>query len=179
MITYRTPAISDAQQLAELGRTTFCDTFAHLYAAEDLNPFLASAYGIDNVRDDICDPEKLIRVAEADGQLLGYCKLGLSVTLDDVPDGLHALELKQLYLREIAQGTGVAQSLMGWALDQARTRGFGHVVLSVWSGNDKAQHFYKKFGFRHIADTHFMVGNHRDDEYLYGLDLAEARLAIA
>jgi len=60
---------------------------------------------------------------------------------------------------------------MDWVLEEARARGFEDVILSVWSGNFGAQRFYARYGFEKIADTFFMVGNQRDEEYLMGLRL--------
>jgi ribosomal protein S18 acetylase RimI-like enzyme len=43
--------------------------------------------------------------------------------------------------------------------------------LSVYSENLGAQRFYQRYGFEHVADIDFWVGNHRDDEFLYELKL--------
>ena len=55
---------------------------------------------------------------------------------------------------------------MGWALSEAQALEADAIQLSVWSGNTGAQRFYARYGFEKIADIHFMVGKHRDDEYL-------------
>jgi ribosomal protein S18 acetylase RimI-like enzyme len=60
---------------------------------------------------------------------------------------------------------------MDWALGEAHRRGCDAIQLSVWSGNDGAQRFYERYGFRKIADIDFWVGRHRDDEFLYELRL--------
>jgi diamine N-acetyltransferase len=171
MATFRTPMSKDAPALAELGRSTFVEAFGHLYSADNLKMFLDDAYSVGSINQDICDPSRIYRVAEVDGRMVGYCKLGLRITLDVDLGNRRGLELKQLYLRQDSLGTGVAQSLMEWALAEARARNMDDVVLSVWSGNARAQRFYQRYGFRHIGDTYFMVGNHRDDEFLYGLSL--------
>ncbi len=168
----RQPTLEDASALAEIGRSTFVDTFGHLYSAENLTLFVGQAYSLETAANDIADPDRLLRVVERDGDLIAYCKLGLTYGFEyDVGDR-KVMELKQLYLRAEAQGTGIAQDLMQWAFDEAHARGFDAIALTVWSENYKAQRFYEKHGFVKWADTHFMVGNHRDDEYIYGLDLA-------
>lgn len=171
-VTYRTPAPDEAAALAELSRTTFIDTFAHLYAPDDLNAFL-NAYKTEAAfANTLSDGRHIFLVAEIDGQLVGYCKLGLDATLDDVPlVWTGGIELKELYLRTGAQGAGVGPALMLWAMETARSLEAHKMVLSVWSENVRAQRFYERYGFQHIADTYFMVGNHRDDEFLFGLDL--------
>jgi ribosomal protein S18 acetylase RimI-like enzyme len=56
---------------------------------------------------------------------------------------------------------------MDWIMDHARARGADEVQLSVWSGNPGAQRFYARYGFSKVADIHFMVGSHRDEEFLF------------
>ena len=52
-----------------------------------------------------------------------------------------------------------------------RARGAEALQLSVFSENFGAQRFYERYGFEHVADIDFWVGNHRDDEFLYELAL--------
>jgi diamine N-acetyltransferase len=175
-ITYRTPAPSESAALAELARTTFCDTFAYLYSSDDLNLFLDEHKTDTDFARTLSDGRHIFRVAEQSGQLVGYCKLGLDATLDDLPaEWEGGIELKELYLRSGVQGAGVGPALMEWALAEARQLDAPVLVLSVWSENFRAHRFYQRYGFGHIADTSFMVGNHRDDEWLYGLRLEANR----
>lgn len=171
-ITYRTSHADEAAALAELARSTFCETFAHLYSAEDLALFLEETKTEAAFARTLSDGRHIFRVAEQDGQLVGYCKLGLDESLDDLPETWRGgIELKELYLRGGVQGVGVGPALMDWALDETKRLHMPQIVLSVWSENFRAHRFYQRYGFAHIADTSFMVGNHRDEEWLYGLRL--------
>lgn len=167
MITYRAPTVQEAAALADLGRNSFVETFGHLYRPEDLAMFLEDVYVAEGVAAQIASPRYIFRVAEEGGQLVGYCKLGLDVSLDYDPGDKTVVELKQLYLMATHQGVGVAQTLMDWAIAEAEARDADEIILSVWAENARAQRFYHKYGFEWIADTYFMVGNHRDDEFLY------------
>lgn len=171
MIQYRSAVPEDAEALAELGRTSFVDAFGHLYSAEDLNTFLESTYTPEVAATDIANPMRLFRIAESDGAMVGYCKLGFDKSLDYEAGDRRVVELKQLYLRGKQTGTGIGGALMNWALAEARDRGFDEVVLSVWSENHGAQRFYRKHGFEKVGDTIFMVGKQRDEEFLFGLRL--------
>jgi ribosomal protein S18 acetylase RimI-like enzyme len=77
------------------------------------------------------------------------------------------LELKQLYLPKAAHGTGMAQQLMDWTLNEARRRGAQRLALSVWSENMRAQAFYRRFGFTDRGPVTFMVGNHPDEDRVW------------
>ena len=172
MITYRAPTVQEAAALADLGRNSFVETFGHLYRPEDLSAFLEDTYAREGVAAQIGSPRYIFRVAEDDGQLVGYCKLGLDVSLDYDPGEKTVVELKQLYLMATHQGVGVAQALMDWAIAEAEVRKADEIILSVWAENARAQRFYHKYGFEWIADTYFMVGSHRDDEFLYRRTMA-------
>ncbi len=171
MTDYRPATPHDAPALAELGRTSFIDAFGHLYSADNLNRFLEQTYAEAIVKAELANPLRLFRIAEKDGSMLGYCKLGLDVTLDHDPAGRRVMELKQLYLRGRQTGSGIGAALMEWALDEAKSHEVDDVILSVWSENHGAQRFYARYGFEKIGDTVFMVGDHRDEEYLMGLRL--------
>jgi ribosomal protein S18 acetylase RimI-like enzyme len=170
-IDYRTPSIEDATALAALGRQSFIDAFGHLYADEDLNSFLNATYAVAALERELRNPRRIFRVAEEGGIMIGYCKLGLDYGFDHDIGARKAMELKQLYLMGARTGNGVGGVLTRWAVQEAKTRGYDAIALSVYSGNIDAQRFYQRHGFRHIADTYFMVGNHRDDEFLYALSL--------
>ncbi|NBR31524.1 MAG: GNAT family N-acetyltransferase [Sphingomonadaceae bacterium] len=167
MITYRAPRRDEAAALATLGRDTFVETFGHLYRPEDLAAFLTSIYAEDSIARQLDSDRILYRLAEDAGQLVGYCKLGLDVSLDYDPGDKTVIELKQLYVFASHHGSGVGQALMDWTIAEAQARDADEILLSVYADNARGQGFYKRNGFRWIADTYFMVGNHRDEEYLF------------
>ncbi len=168
MIGYRVPGLDDALALANLARETFHETFAQLYAPEDLNAFYARSKTQEAAALAIADQRSPILVAEHAGELVAYCKVSLDACFEDYPaPGKKLVELKELYVRSSHQGSGVARHLMLWALETTGAAEPDEMVLSVWSGNHKAQAFYRKHGFDWVADTHFMVGNQRDEEFLF------------
>lgn len=163
----------DAEPLAELGRASFCAAFEHLYAPADLNAFLDQVYTPAAVAGEIADPAIMHQLAvdEATGALTGFIKLKHPGGYPGYSDAANPLTLAQLYTAPTRTGEGIGAALMDWALAQARNLGADAVQLSVWSENTRAQRFYQRYGFAHIADIDFWVGNHRDDEFLYELRL--------
>lgn len=163
----------DAEALGELGRTAFCAAFEHLYAPADLNAFLQQVYAPAAVSQDIADPAIMHQLATCpdSGALLGFIKLKYPACYEGYSDAANPLVLAQLYTDPNRTSRGIGAALMDWALGIARTKGCDAVQLSVWSENFGAQRFYQRYGFAHIADIDFYVGNHRDDEFLYELRL--------
>ncbi len=168
----RAARLDDVAALVVLARETFCDTFAHLYAPNDLATYLASAYSVAAFERMVMDEATACHIAEADdGRLLGFCVTVQNLAIDYDPRPRRALELSKLYLRTEAQGTGLADAFMAWAESAARRSGFDEIAMSVYCDNIRAQKFYQRHGYAKFADSFFMVGNHRDDEYLYRKDL--------
>ena len=162
-IDYRNGAPEDAEQLDALFTKSFCDTFAHLYRREDLDAFLSS-FGVDDWRRQLLDPAFAFRIAEVDGVLAGYAKLG-PLKLDVDPRG-PALLLDQLYVLSEHHGSGVARTLMDWAIEEARHRGAEELYLTVYVDNHRARRFYGRYGFEAVGRYDFMVGTHADEDVI-------------
>jgi len=163
----------DAGTLAALGELSFCAAFAHLYAPEDLDPFLEQVYSPGAVAMEIADPGIVHRLAadSEDGPVSGYCKLRYPSWYADQCDAKNPIALGQLYTHPDRTGEGIGAALMDWAIAEARVRGCDAIQLSVWSENYGAQKFYRRYGFEHVCDIDFWVGNHRDHEFLWQMRL--------
>lgn len=167
-VSYRNATAADAEALAELGVRTFTHTFGHLYQPGDLEIFLQN-HSTSNWEKELNDPAFEVRVAETDGQMIGYVKLG-PPHLPFEPRG-EAAELRQLYVVEEAKGQGVAHELIRWVIDRARDLRADHLYLSVFTDNHRARRFYEKYGFEPEGTYAFMVGNHADEDIVMRLKL--------
>ena len=149
--------------MSRIGAQTFRDTFGHLYTAENLATFLEN-HSEENWRTELNDPTLTIRLAEQDGETVGFAKVGPH-RLPHAAGG-PAAELRQLYVLIPWHGTGVAQTLMAWAMDQGRARGAEEMFLSVFVDNHRAQRFYARYGFEAVGSYAFMVGDHADEDII-------------
>jgi len=161
--TYRDATYADAAALDRIFDTVFCDTFAHLYRPEDLNTFLGS-FGIADWEAQLDDPAFACRLAEVDGEPVGYVKLG-PVKLP-IEEDSPALLLDQLYILKPYHGVGIAHGLMDWTIDEARRRGAERLYLTVYVDNHRARRFYDRCGFEAVGLYDFMVGNHADEDII-------------
>ena len=159
---------TDAAALAELGASTFTETFGHLYQPDDLAIFLEN-HTLETWDKELADPAFAVRVAEVDGKMVGYAKLG-PPHLPFEPRG-EAAELRQLYVLEDMKGQGVAHALIDWVIDKARDRRADHLYLSVFTDNHRARRFYESYGFEAEGTYAFMVGNHADEDIVMRLTL--------
>jgi len=168
------PAVpADAAPLAELGAHAFVAKFGDLYQPADLAAFLEGSHSETKVAQEIADPGMRIMLAVGeDGALLGFCKLVMRCGWPEHARGGRAIELKQLYTHPEAVGQGIGARLTIWAEAEARSFGADEVQLSVYAENGDAQRFYARHGYAKVADIHFMVGQQRDEEFLFARILA-------
>lgn len=158
---------ADVPALSRLAIDSFIAKFGELYRPEDCAAFLAESLEEPAIAAELANPDRLYRLAERDGQLLGYCKIGLSCGFPDYARGSRVMELKQLYTAPAAIGGGIGGKLMDWAMAEFAARGADEVQLSVYSGNDAAHRFYRRYGFEKVADITFKVGEQLDPEFLF------------
>ena len=153
--------------ISRLAIDSFVAKFGPMYRAEDLAAFLAESYSHSTIAAELTNPDRLYRLAERGGQMVAFCKLGLSCSFPDYARGSNVLELKQLYTLPAATGSGLGAALMDWAMDEFSARGADEVQISVFSGNEGAQRFYQRYGFEKVADVTFKVGQQIDAEFLF------------
>ena len=162
-VIYRNVTVEDAAAVADLFARSFIETFAHLYRKEDLDSFLAGVTA-QAFAAEIADIGFALRLAETDGEPIGFAKLGPAKLPVESPDG--TLELWQIYVLKPWQGQGIAQELYGWAEEEARRRGGTHLQLAVYIDNHRARSFYDRRGFLDVGRYAFMVGGHADEDII-------------
>jgi GNAT superfamily N-acetyltransferase len=163
--TIRRAGPADAETLVEIGRTTFAETFGHLYPPQDLAAFLAEAHSLQRAQADLADPAKAAWLAEVDGEAVGYalagpCKLPHPQATADCG------ELERIYLRAGRQGGGVGSRLLDAALAWLVKDGPRQLWIGVWSENLGAQRLYARRGFEVAGTYEFIVGETRDRELI-------------
>jgi len=162
----RRATVEDADTVSSLGARTFTETFAHLYPPEDLETFLAHAYGLERTRNDLAHPDKATWILEdEDGEAIGYALAGpCDLPHDEVTaaDG----ELKRIYVLKSHQGGGRGSALLKTALDWLEREGPRPLWIGVFSENFGAQKLYRSKGFEKVGEYFFKVGETRDLEFI-------------
>jgi ribosomal protein S18 acetylase RimI-like enzyme len=162
----RRATLDDTAALAELGAATFTEAFGHLYPLEDAQTFLASAHVPETWRRTLTEPKHAVWVAElADQGMIGYICVG-PCKLPVVPRESTAGEVRQLYVLAHFHNLRLGTRLMDTGLDWLDSAGQVPVYVGVWSGNDGAQRFYGRYGFRRVGEYGFPVGKTVDREFI-------------
>lgn len=168
----RDAAPADAEVLCAFAWRVFTETFLEdlgcAYPPADLEHFRQEAYLPELYERWIDSADYGVSLAEADGRIMGYSVAG-PCSFEHPQARPEFGELKRLYISRDGQGRGIAPALLQRALGHLQGRGRMPVLLSVWSGNHRAQAFYLKHGFTKVADFKFPVGETMDDEHLMRL----------
>lgn len=162
------PALpTDAPAIADLGRSTFIETFVegfHIpYPPDDLEAYLGRAFDVPTLAARLVDPSEGWWVAERDGAVIAFANAGPN-TLPHADARVGDTELRRLYVAKSAQGLGLGSQLLDRCLAwMAR----GPVQwIGVWTDNHKARRLYAAHGFELAGSYGFAVGTWRDEDVI-------------
>lgn len=161
--TIRRAVPADAARLAKFAARTFRETFEADNTPEDMELYLASAYGEERQAAEI-QHHGMVTLLAVDGRrLAGYSQLREGQVPDCVA-GPAPIEIWRFYVDRAWQGRGVAQALMVETLRAASAKAARTAWLSVWERNLRAQAFYRKCGFDDCGAREFVLGRDRQTD---------------
>lgn len=165
--TIREARDDEATALSLIGVATFTEKFGHLYSADNLAAFNEDNHAPAIYAGLIADPASCVLVAQTpQGALAAYAVAGpASLPLDE--PGLCDGEIKRLYVEAGHRGMGLGQVLFDRLLAWCEGQEFSGLYLSVYAYNEGAQRFYQRYGFDKIKEYEFLVGQHRDPEFIF------------
>lgn len=130
---------AEIDRLAQIWHDGWLDAHDSLMPAE-----LKRLRTLESFRDRLRKRLASTRVAELDGEAVGFCTLK-----DD--------ELYQLFVSPSARGTGVAAALVADAEARLGQAGFRSAWLACAIGNDRAARFYETCGWTRMGSTRVAV----------------------
>jgi ribosomal protein S18 acetylase RimI-like enzyme len=100
-------------------------------------------------------------VAELDGTLVGYVRLGFPTPL---ASNAHVRQIRGLAVADAARGKGVGRALVRAAVEEARRLGARRITLRVLGHNTPARRLYESEGF--VVEGVQPQEFHLDGEYV-------------
>jgi len=162
-ITTRHATPDDAALLAELGASTFTETFAAVNDPADFGLYMSQAFGEVIQRAELEDPDVTVFLAERSGEAVGYVMLREGPA-PEIVRGFDVLQIVRLYARQSAIGSGVGAVLMQRAIHEAAARGKEALWLGVWEKNVRAIEFYRRHEFFEAGTQPFLLGTDQQDD---------------
>jgi GNAT superfamily N-acetyltransferase len=124
---------------------------------------------LEFAREMISSPDRWKRVAEVDGQVVGYVAFLAAALTRRPSDEVGLAHLARLFVRPPHWGTGVASALHDEAIAAAADQGFTAMRLFTPTHHGRARRFYEREGWRALGEI-------RENEL--GLPLTEYRRAL-
>jgi ribosomal protein S18 acetylase RimI-like enzyme len=169
-ITIRKAKEDDVSLIANLSWQTFFDTYSQYNTREDMEIFMDKNFSKEAVGKELQDGKNMFFIANLKREVVGYVKLSESIAPKEI-DGFDCIEISRLYSVKNKIGSGVGKELMQHCIEYAKKKTKDFLWLCVWSQNQRAIQFYRKFGFEKFGDYTFMLGNDAQDDWLMKLDL--------
>jgi GNAT superfamily N-acetyltransferase len=158
-VTIRAAVPEDAELLAQLGRETFYEAFAHFpqMPPKDLGRYVDEAFTVTGLTGQLADERSIFLVAEIDREAVGYAKLEIDRAIPRVT-AANPVKLKRLYCKQSFVGDGVGAALIERCLEKSDERKQDVIWLTVWEHNLRAQRFYRKWEFKPCGAIEFLLG---------------------
>jgi ribosomal protein S18 acetylase RimI-like enzyme len=162
--------IEQINQLQQIGRQTFSETFVESNTAENMAKYLEEAYSHEKLIAELNDPNSIFYFAMMGQDVIGYLKLNMGASQTEVKDN-DALEIERIYVLKSFQGKRVGQMLFEKAIQIAKEQNAEFVWLGVWEENKKAIQFYTKNGFVAFDQHVFVLGDEAQTDIMMKLQL--------
>jgi ribosomal protein S18 acetylase RimI-like enzyme len=155
LVTLRQAKGEDAVALSRLAAETFRDGWAALITHAIAEAYVAEAFTVEKVAEDIADPTSYVVLAvDAGGTLVGYARVATAAkAVPDCVTGPQPVLLQRLYVTSAYQGQGVADLLLADCVREALLRGGETLWLETEPGNRRAWRFYEKRGFVDVGSN--------------------------
>jgi ribosomal protein S18 acetylase RimI-like enzyme len=162
--------IEQIEQLQQIGRQTFEETFAESNSAANMAKYLEEAYAHEKLSAELNDTNSFFYFAIMDEKVIGYLKLNKGGSQTELKDN-DALEIERIYVLKEFHGKKVGQMLFEKAIQIAKEQNAEVVWLGVWEENKRAIQFYTKNGFVEFDQHVFVLGDEPQTDIMMKLQL--------
>lgn len=169
-LRYRICSIKDIEELVDISRTTFDETFRAQITEENMKAYMDSAFSRDKLIKELENEESEFFFAYLNDSVIGYFKINSSGAQTDVYDKL-SLELERFYLLKEYIGKNFGKQMLKKVINLAGKKNVKYIWLGVWEKNYRALNFYCKNGFIRFGEHFFVMGEDKQVDYLMRLDL--------
>lgn len=156
----RAAHINDATVISKLAKTTFDETFGHLFADRDvLLAYFERTFSIDKIQESIQKENNVFWIAFVDGKPVGYAKFKIHSPSEFI-EGEKVSQLQKIYVLKDFLSMKIGLKLQETLLEKAKEVGSSKIWLSVLQENTRAVNFYFKNGFVEIGTHQFQIGKY-------------------
>lgn len=163
-------SIQEVEQLQQIGKKTFYETFAAPNSEENMQKYLDEGFSTSKLIAELNDPNAEFYFTFMGNEVIGYLKLNFKESQSELKDE-NAVEIERIYVLQEFQGKKVGRMLIEKAVAIAKQHHADFIWLGVWEENHKAIRFYEKQGFRTFDKHLFMLGTDEQTDLMMKLEL--------
>ncbi|HTN17959.1 MAG TPA: GNAT family N-acetyltransferase [Chitinophagaceae bacterium] len=157
--------LQDLEQLQQISRRTFFETFSATNTEENMSKYLAEGFATEKLSAELKDPDCAFYFALTSDEVIGYLKVNFGKAQTDIKDS-HAVEIERIYVLRDFHGKQAGQMLYEKAIALARQANAAYIWLGVWEENPRAIRFYEKNGFTAFDKHIFTLGEDKQTDIL-------------
>jgi diamine N-acetyltransferase len=162
--------IADIENLQNIGRQTFYETFAEANTEGDMQQYLTENFSATKLKSELINPDSEFYFASISKKVVGYLKINFGQAQTELKLN-NALEIERIYVLKEFHGKQVGQVLYDKAMQVAKRLNVDILWLGVWEENPRAIRFYKKNGFVEFDKHIFRLGNDEQTDIMMKLEL--------
>lgn len=162
--------ITNIDELQEISRLTFFETFSAVNTEENMRKYLDEGFSTEKLTAELNDPNTEFYFATLDNKVIGYLKLNFGPSQTELQDD-KAVEIERIYVPKEFHGKKIGQLLYQKARQIAGQKNVGYVWLGVWEENQRAIRFYQKNGFVKFDKHIFKLGDEEQTDIMMNLQL--------
>jgi diamine N-acetyltransferase len=163
-------SLNHIEQLQNIGRQTFFETFSEVNSPENMTSYLEEGFSIAKLTKELNNPNSEFYFAVFNDEIIGYLKINFGQSQTELQDE-KALEIERIYVLKEFHGNNIGQILYNKALEIAKKIEAKYIWLGVWEENPRAISFYKKNGFVAFDKHIFHLGNDAQTDIMMKLIL--------
>ena len=163
-------SISDLNELSEIGRKTFSETFSAGNSEENIESYLEEKFSVKQLTGELTNNDSSFYFSLIDDRVVGYLKVNFGKAQTELKGDTGA-EIERIYVLKEFHGKKVGQFLYDKAIEVAKEANTDYIWLGVWEENPRAINFYKKNGFVEFDKHIFNLGGDLQTDIMMKLTL--------
>lgn len=151
-------SLPDIDDLVQISRETFYDSFHHLNKPENMDAYMNHAFDRERLLSELCNKQSEFYLAKDGKKVIGYMKVNKKEAQTEFK-GDNSLEIERIYIVNGHQGKSKGSRLLEKARQIARASNIEYIWLGVWEKNPDAIRFYERNGFKVFSEHEFQMGD--------------------
>lgn len=162
--------INDQKKLIDIAYKIYPPEYQHLWKSDDCNWYLNRCYGLKNFEVELSEVHSNYYFVLYKSKVEGFIRFVHNKPLDQFSNK-SATYLHRIYVSQKCQGTGIAQQLIDWIVQQSKEKGMDIIWLEAMDTKERALQFYKKNNFKILTnkrlDFELMLSPYRGMHLMY------------